>query len=447
MKHWFGIRSIVLLILISLFVGAENSPGSPLASMFDKHKPKPKKLFVTTLADSGPGSLREALAEANPGATIIFKVTGTIFLTSGPLLVDTSVTIDGPGSDDLLVDAQGQSQVFIVTNNVVATISDLTVTNGGNFIFAPEGNGGGIRNLGDLTLLRCVVVDCFTEFGGGGGIFSSGPLTVTQCSVSNNVATEGGGGIAFFGAELTMNSSTINSNRTGVPGGSDGGGILIGGAPTGQFAAFLTNCTISGNLTMPGDGGGIAAFSSIQLESCTVVSNAATTFGPPAIVHGGGVFVFTGSALAAHNSIFAGNVATNLTGLQPFSEGPDIFGTMISQGFNLILDPSGAVIIGDLQGNIIGEDPLLGPLQNNGGLVFTHALLPGSPAIDAGSPCNFPPTDARGVKRPQDGNGDHIFITDIGAYEKKGKGHGHGPKHEHDNDDDDDHGHDHQHDW
>jgi hypothetical protein len=428
MKRWSGVHSIVFLILISLFVGAENSPGSPLGTMFDKHKPKPKKLFVTTLADSGPGSLREALAEADPGATILFKVTGTIFLTSGELPVTTSVQILGPGSDKLIVDQQTtESRVFEVSSNVVVTISDLTIT-GGNRSFCADCAGGGIRNFGDLTLIRCVITGNISQLAGG-GIASRGPLMLMQCSVSNNFGGGGGGGIAT--GELIMDSCTINSNRVGEPGGAPGGGISAG-------TAFLTNCTISGNIAFPGEGGGIAG-DSIQFESCTISSN--TAVGVEAPGNGGGVFA---ASFKSHNTIFAGNIATNFDDLRPFAEGPDIFGTMISQGYNLILDPSGAVITGDLQGNLIGVDPLLGPLQDNGGPVFTHALLPGSPAIDAGSPCNFPPTDARGVKRPQDGNGDHIFITDIGAYEKKGKGHGHGPHHEHDDDHDN---HDHEHDW
>jgi hypothetical protein len=493
MKRWSDIHSIVFLILISLFAGAEKSLGSPLGSMFDKHEPKPKKLFVTTLADSGPGSLREALAEADAGATILFKVTGTIFLTNGPLLVATSVMIAGPGSDKLMVDGQWETlrdHVFMVTNNVVATISDLTVTNGrigGECIHC---QGGGIRNLGDLTLIRCVVTGCFSEVGGGGiyssgsltlmqcsitgnstfasgggilsfgpltlmqcgvsanstfeaggGIDSWGPLTLKQCSVFDNFAQTAGGGIAFIGDtgdELIIDSSTISSNQAGSAGLNEGigGGIWINGA------AFLTNCTVSGNFAAPGAGGGVACFfGGVQFESCTVVSNAAYLF-EFGSGNGGGIAVADFVA-KSHNSIFAGNISTNRDSMLPPGSGPDISGTLISQGFNLILNTSGAVITGDLQGNTIGVDPLLGPLQDNGGPVFTHALLPGSPAIDAGSPCNFPPTDARGVRRPQDGNGDHIFITDIGAYEKKGKGHGHGPKHEHDDDDD----HDHKHDW
>jgi len=91
--------------------------------------------------------------------------------------------------------------------------------------------------------------------------------------------------------------------------------------------------------------------------------------------------------------------------------GPSFFGMLTSQGFNLIQDVSGCTILGDSTGNLLGADPELGPLQNNGGPTYTHALLPGSPAIDAGTNVGAPRTDQRGVSRPQGAS------TDIGAFE------------------------------
>jgi hypothetical protein len=106
-------------------------------------------------------------------------------------------------------------------------------------------------------------------------------------------------------------------------------------------------------------------------------------------------------------------LANNLNG--------DCRGTVSSTGYNLVSIPAGCTIVGDTTGNIIGVDPMLGPLAFNGGPTQTHALLTGSPAIDAGAvACPPPATDQRGIARPQDGDGDGTTICDIGAFEVEG---------------------------
>lgn len=124
---------------------------------------------------------------------------------------------------------------------------------------------------------------------------------------------------------------------------------------------------------------------------------------------GGGVG--NGGFVYSRNSLLGGNVDTG-------GEAPDFSGTLISQGYNLIQSTIGYTITGVLTGNLTGVDPLLGPLENNGGSTLTHALLPGSPAIDAGNPTgctdhlgNLLTTDQRGVTRPQGPT------CDIGAVE------------------------------
>ena len=123
--------------------------------------------------------------------------------------------------------------------------------------------------------------------------------------------------------------------------------------------------TVIGN-TASNVGGGIANSSTMTLTNSTVTSNSA--------VRGGGIY--NPGAGDLNNTIIAANNAT--------SADPDCSGTLTSKGHNLVQDTSGCTITGDLTGNITGQDPLLGPLQNNGGPTLTHALLPGSPAIDAG---------------------------------------------------------------
>ncbi len=133
----------------------------------------------------------------------------------------------------------------------------------------------------------------------------------------------------------------------------------------------MTTSTVSGN-TAGRNGGGIRATGGIvNITSSTIVNNTAA-------MDGGGVNrAFTGGTnpLNFRNTIVANNTAAT---------GPDISGSVVSQGYNLIRNTTGATITGDTATNITGVDPNLGPLQDNGGLTFTHALLTGSPAIDKG---------------------------------------------------------------
>jgi len=132
-------------------------------------------ITVTNTNDSGPGSLRQALADANDGDTITFAVTDTIGLTSGELLVNSSITISGPGANNLAVNGNAKSRVFHVASGKTVTISGLAITNGNSGSVA----GGGIYNdHATLTLNECTVTGNSASFTGG-GIFNDG-LTAVQ---------------------------------------------------------------------------------------------------------------------------------------------------------------------------------------------------------------------------------------------------------------------------
>ncbi|MEJ5223542.1 MAG: sortase [Anaerolineales bacterium] len=272
---------------------------------------------------------------------------------------------------------------------------------------------------------------------GGGAIFANGgTIEITDSLFENNLGNgNGGGAIAstgdFFSPEVTVIRSTFRNNQTAGDFGN-GGAINANGNLTVQASTFsgnqangsitfgygngggisiingdllVENATFSANRAN-GDGGGVyyRADSSATFNNVTVTANSADA--------GGGIYSTgdgTGNDAMLNNSLLAGNSA---------STGPDCFGYMDSfAGHNLIQTASGCPLMGTTTGNILGQNPLLGPLANNGGTTFTHALLAGSPAIDAGDPgASCMPTDQRGVAR-FDGNYDSIVRCDIGAYE------------------------------
>jgi hypothetical protein len=214
------------------------------------------------------------------------------------------------------------------------TLTGSTLTNN-QTAGSGANSGGAIFNLGTLALTAVVVAGNASPLGVGGGISNVGTLNITASTIANNTAGSAAGGLFLTGSTPgTILDSTITNNSS-----PDGGGIA---AFSGQFT--LVNDTIAFNTisTTSGIGGGIA---------------------------------IEGATIQIGNTIVAQNTAT--------LAGPDIDGTVTSQGTNLIGNPSGATgLVGsDLQ----NVNPLLGPLQNNGGPTPTLALLPGSPAFNAGN--------------------------------------------------------------
>ena len=377
---------------------------------------------VTSLNDGGPGSLRQAIADAVSGETIDFAVTGTITLTSGELSIDKDLTITGPGESQLTINGNNNSRVFYVGTFTV-TISGLTITEG-----YTNGNAGGIFNLaGTLTLTNCTVSGNNADAAAGGIYNLFGTLSLTNCTVSgNNAHGSYGGGIYNLGGTLTLTNCSVSGNTAGNDGGGidnyDGNATLAGCTISGNSATghrdggiehyegtmTLTNCTVSGNTAAIG--GGIHDFyQNTTLTNCTVSGNTA--------VAGGGIAAQQEGVVSFKNTIIADNSDTN--GAPDCWVDPIGTYTLKSYGFSLVEDTSGCRISEEANPgtDITGQDPNLGPLQNNGGSTETQALLEGSPAIEAALDCTLidgtsPVTeDQRGVSRPQ---GDYC---DIGAYE------------------------------
>jgi hypothetical protein len=363
-------------------------------------------ITVTDTNDTGPGSLRQALADVNDGDTINFAVTGTIGLTSGELAVGKSITISGPGLDILMVSRSSNTpfRIFHVMPGQTVNIEGLTISNGNADI------GGGILNdQATLTLTNCSVVNNVASEGGGGigDAFAGGSLTIINCTISGNSAVAPFPFTIGYGGGISGGGTITNSTITGNYSGSVGGGIA--------FVGTISNCTISyngaggGKNNIPGLGGGISGGGTIS--NCTISGNSvfgSSLKGPGlggGIYAGGGTisnctisgntikFYGNGGGICNNGTLEIGNTILNRTvGENIFNNG----GTITSVGYNLSNDDGGGYLNGP--GDQINTDPLLGPLQDNGGPTFTYALLPGSPAIDAGDPSFTPPPwyDQRG---------------------------------------------------
>jgi hypothetical protein len=389
------------------------------------------------------------LSGGTAASTITFapNVTGTITLTTGELVIRSNLTIIGPGANLLTISGNNASRVFYITpyNTVIprintVTFEGLTIAGGHGVGATNAGNGGGIYNESTLTITNCIVTGNTSDFnaggisnfGGtltltnstvsgnsaganGGGIFSdnNGTVTVTDSSVSHNSAFIAGGGIYKFDGTLSLTNSTVSGNFVQAP--FDGG--LGGGIYNLRGTLSLTNCTVSGN-SASSFAGGIVNGGTMTLTNSTITGNRADADGD-AFGSGGGIVPAGTETL--NNTIVAGNFVG--TGSIP----DDIiitFGTIETANHNLIGDAatSGGIANG-VNGNKVGfavSAVLNTTLANNGGSTQTHALVPGSPAIDAGSNAlaldatgNPLTTDQRGAGFPRISGG----TVDIGAFE------------------------------
>jgi len=375
---------------------------------------------------AGQLSLREAIALANarPGSdTITFagSMSGqTILLGGSQLEITGAVTIDAaPLAQNVTVNAQQQSRIFNLTSiSGDVTLVGLTLTGGRTTGNAHHGGAIRSQSSGLLTLRESTVSGNSTtgDNAWGGGIFASGSVTLAQSTVSNNStmgAFADGGGIRTLGS-ATLTESTVSGNTSG--GGGDGGGIraynvtltqsTVSGnssnAGGGIYAinVTLTQSTVSGNSTtgFGSHGGGISAFDQVTLTQSTVSGNSSgfngggiwadrvtltqsTITNNHSVGAGGGLYQynsFSNLPVTISGSIIAGN--TSAGGSADLRPDPD---SVVTVNYSLI---GTSVIPTSGANNISTDNPLLGPLGNNGGPTQTHALLPGSPAIDAGPP-------------------------------------------------------------
>jgi hypothetical protein len=431
-------------------------------------------LIVNTAGDgtgspSGDLSLRQAvnLANALRGNAITFDP--TVFATPQIIALDGTqlefktgtTTITGPGANLLSVSGNHASRVFQVDSGAAAALSGLTITGG-----SADRGGGLLDSGGTLALSNCTVSGNSASFGGG-LLNSGGTFILTNCTVSGNSAKYGGGLFNYNGGSTTLADATVSGNSATAYGGGlfnkDGTTTLTNATVSGNSAnaggglftydggkTTLTNCAVSGNSAKYG-GGLYNAGSTTTLIDATVSGNSAnaaggglfdkdgtitltnaTVSGNSANAGGGGLFNKDGtttltSATVSGNSGDAGGGlftykggATSLTNtIVAGNTGGDVQGALdAASAHNLVGNGSGLTGISDgNQGNQVGSpqtpiNPLLASLGEFGGPTQTMALLPGSPAIGAGTAAGAPITDQRGL--PRSGR------VDIGAFQSQG---------------------------
>lgn len=317
-------------------------------------------VVVTNTNDAGPGSLRQAIADAEEGSTIGFdpSLSGRTILLLTQLQVQKGILIEGPLPGGITLSGAGSDRVMII----LPTIAQAPVT---------------LRNL-RITGGRAAP---------GGGILADAVVQIENSAIVGNVATNGlgiasgdGGGIGLLAGHVTLVNSTVSGNSSDHGGG--GIGFYLGAGPSVNGSVTLINSTVAGN---------------------------------HAVEPGGGIFVRPsgiepGPRVTLHNSI----VANNTTDAGSVSDQANCYistATLVLVGRNVSSDEgcgSGPAMMVLPPGLATG--PWLGPLADNGGPTPTHALVPGSPAIDAGLECTEA-VDQRYITRPLGAS------CDPGAYE------------------------------
>jgi hypothetical protein len=368
---------------------------SPTPTPEPSPTPKPDLTVCSSTCDFA--TLQEAIEHAAGGDAI--GVLDAVHTEQG-IVVNKDVTILGQAAEGTTVQAQAEAgeaaeSVFVITEGATVTIKDLTIRHGNSE--SGVGAGGAVDNQGTVTLERCVVTD--NTASAGGGLNTSGIMALIDTIVSDNVADGTGGGINVEQGALVIMSSAVSGNTSQ----GDGGGIFVASEGTLE----LTNSTVSGNEASGGSGGGLYVGGVARVTQSTIANNGAAQTGGGIYVRGSGESGLARGWLDFANTIVAGNT----TGSQ-YCCADCMLGehsTLGSSANNLVED-------GSCSPTFTGR-PLLQPLADNGGHTLTHALRPGSPAIDAISAISCTLSlDQRGKPRPVKVSSAST-PCDIGAFE------------------------------
>jgi hypothetical protein len=336
---------------------------------------------------------------------------GGIYVAGGSLTLNSCLFTGNSASSGAAI---------ATASNVTVTLTDTTVTgNVGGTALSCTGmvtitgctiannTGGGLYATGAVTVTNTTVSGNF----GGGGIQASSLVTITNCTISGNRSFSNGGGMVMGGGRLIMTDCAITGNTANNP---------AGGLDS-YAEAFLTNCTVAANTAQGGYAGIINEGGRMTLTNCTVSGNRAEAYSSGGVYNNGqGILALISCTVVGNSTPGYGGGVSNPFGTMTLrntivaentagSGRPDLWGTVESQGYNLIQNQGDGTITGTTTGNILGQSPRLGPLQDNGGPTQTHAVLPFSPVLDAGDPALAGTTDQRGITRQA--------LPEIGAFE------------------------------
>lgn len=440
-------RALTIGLALAFATGASSSDVIARENGPESFLPATPRDFipVSNCNDSGPGSLREAMTTAMDGDFVDAQalICSTITLTTGQINVGaSSVTLAGPGAGALTIanggDIKYYGRIFSHRGTGTLVVAGVTLADGvaAGSVNAPDALGGCIYSDGTVLLSNSVVKNCSAFAGhdangnpgaaGGGGIFAHTVLltgsTVSGCSVSSVLAfANGGGGILATDVFRVYSSELRDNHETGTKYG--GGGAFVGGllAISGPPYTSIVDSTIAGNTAA--NGGGLSLAGNVWIRNSTISGNMAAQYGGGLVAGHAcdGLWLrISNSTITDNRSDAAGEGGVHLEGC------PDLQSTLIAgnvpndvvgpaqiSGANNFVGFSTPVTPALPPGTIVGADPRLGPLANNGGPTRTHALLVGSAAIDRGN-------NAAGIGYDQRGSGHPRTVgaaPDIGAYE------------------------------
>lgn len=464
------LRPLAAAMTALLACAAPAAPATPSPVMSSAPAPRIARV-VGNCNDAGSGSLRDAVGHAVDGDTIDLTQLScsVISLSTGAIVIGAQdLTLHGPGADGLLINSAGHPGNGVLYSVVGGTlkVQDLSVAFGAKYGDSGIVRGGCIFSAGNVELDGAHVYACTTHSTGsnagrGGAVYAQGNVKLVHSVVNLAGVTtgsgEGKGGGVFAGGDLAMAYSTITDARVATVGSGRGGGAYAGGGVISKYS------TISDNMVdeiTNSSGGGLSANGDVTILWSTISGNHAHV--------GGGLYLGPGASgdnAMILDSTVSGNTATAGGGMSthlplslynstvafntiPF-QSSNAIGTAQGAGLDLRAAPvriDGSIIAGNIASgtpdrprdvggklaitltgshnliNYIGQsgltgtlnaDPLLGPLRSNGGMTATHALLPGSPAINVGNNTRNFSTDQRGTGFARVLGG----VPDIGAFE------------------------------